>query len=394
MIVLALETVTRAGSVALWHDGTIDARVGSPSHSHAERLPGDLLALLEAHGLTTTDVDVYAVVTGPGSFTGLRVGIAATQGLALAGERRALGIPTLEALTAAWRLHADGSAQVLACLDGQRGEVFTSLIDVIAEQPLEACQVLVAPGVGAPDVTATRMATAVDPSRPLVIVGDGAVRYADVWRRRLPSAELLDTPRPLAEAAAGLAAARADQAGAPHGLRAVYLRRPDVEIARDRAVAAADGPTGGWTIRRAATAADLVAVEALQHATFTNPWNADAIRWELEHTDVARLYLLQDREGRIIAYCACWIVFDELHINSLAVDPASRRLGVARHLLRHVMAEAAAAGVTAATLEVRASNEPARQLYAALHFEVEGLRRDYYREPREDALILWNRRMP
>ena len=86
MIVLALETVTRAGSVALWHDGTIDARVGSPSHSHAERLPGDLLALLEAHGLTTTDVDVYAVVTGPGSFTGLRVGIAAI--LAFEGHER------------------------------------------------------------------------------------------------------------------------------------------------------------------------------------------------------------------------------------------------------------------------------------------------------------------
>jgi ribosomal-protein-alanine N-acetyltransferase len=66
---------------------------------------------------------------------------------------------------------------------------------------------------------------------------------------------------------------------------------------------------------------------------------------------------------------------------------------MARHLLRHVMAEALASGATAATLEVRASNDAAKQLYEGLAFRVEGVRRDYYRDPREDALILWNRRL-
>jgi ribosomal-protein-alanine N-acetyltransferase len=227
-----------------------------------------------------------------------------------------------------------------------------------------------------------------------VIVGDGATRYAEVFRERFPDAALIDAPRPLAEAAAALAAARADQAGAPHALRAVYLRRPDVEIARERVGVASKGESAvGWSVRRAATAADLEAVEQLQQKTFTNPWNADSIRWELENTDVARLYLLQDPDGQTVAYCACWVVFDELHINSLAVDPAWRRRGVARHLLRRVMADASASGATSATLEVRSSNEAARQLYEGLAFRVEGVRRDYYRDPREDALILWNRRL-
>jgi ribosomal-protein-alanine N-acetyltransferase len=252
--------------------------------------------------------------------------------------------------------------------------------------------VCVAPAVGRPEEAATRILAAIDPSRPVVIVGDGALRYSELWHQQFPQATVIDLPRPMAEAAAVLTTERLDQAAAPHALRAVYLRRPDVEIARDKA-GARPGDKPAWTVRRAATEADLQDVEALQQKTFTNPWNADSIRWELENTDVARLYLLQDANGRTIAYCACWVVFDELHINSLAVDPEYRRRGAARHLLRHVMGEAAAAGATSATLEVRASNQAARQLYEGLAFSVEGVRRDYYRDPREDALILWNRRL-
>jgi ribosomal-protein-alanine N-acetyltransferase len=92
-----------------------------------------------------------------------------------------------------------------------------------------------------------------------------------------------------------------------------------------------------------------------------------------------------------VAYCACWIIFDELHINSLAVDENWRRRGVARYLLEGVLKEAAAAGARSATLEVRRSNEAARTLYEGLGFHVDAVRRDYYQHPREDALILWHR---
>ncbi len=395
MVVLALETVSRAGSLALWRNGVCGTFQGDPARSHAERLPGEMFALLGAHQLVPADVTLIAAVTGPGSFTGLRVGVAAVQGFAMAGRTRALGIPTLDALLTTWRLEHDEDAQLVACLDGQRGEVFVSAVDAIAGAALDACPVLMAPDVATPHEAATRLARLIKPAHRLVIVGDGATRYAGILREHLPTAEILDAPRSLAEAAVVLAVARASHAGAPHALRAVYLRRADVEIKREREALAAPGDPAahGWLIRRAETAADLTAVEQLQQKTFTNPWNADSIRWELENTDVARLYVLQDRDGQTLAYCACWMVFDELHINSLAVDPDWRRRGVARHLLRHVMAEASSGGVTSATLEVRASNQAARGLYEGLGFGVGGVRRDYYRDPREDALILWNRRL-
>ena len=146
-----------------------------------------------------------------------------------------------------------------------------------------------------------------------------------------------------------------------------------------------------FIVTRAAAADDLADVEALQRRAFTNPWRAEALRWELKNTDVARLYLMKTNDRELVAYCACWMVFDELHINSLAVEETLRRRGIARRLLQHVLADARRSGARSATLEVRQSNHAARHLYEGLGFHVEGVRRDYYQDPREDALILWHR---
>ncbi|HUR21280.1 MAG TPA: ribosomal protein S18-alanine N-acetyltransferase [Vicinamibacterales bacterium] len=151
-------------------------------------------------------------------------------------------------------------------------------------------------------------------------------------------------------------------------------------------------------VRRAMAGEPLDAVAGLQHLSFTSPWSADAIGWELRETDVARLYVLEEEDAsagasgvRLLAYCACWVIFDELHINSLAVAPDARRRGHARRLLDHVFQDVVMEGVTAATLEVRRSNTAALALYDGLGFQVEGVRTNYYQAPREDALVLWHR---
>src|SRR5471032_1379693 len=99
MRVLALDTTTRAGSVALVDDDRIvDERSGDGTRTHAERLPGELIALVDANALAWPDVDLFAVASGPGSFTGLRIGIATIQGLAFARGSRMVAVPALEAL--------------------------------------------------------------------------------------------------------------------------------------------------------------------------------------------------------------------------------------------------------------------------------------------------------
>jgi [ribosomal protein S18]-alanine N-acetyltransferase len=135
--------------------------------------------------------------------------------------------------------------------------------------------------------------------------------------------------------------------------------------------------------------ADIDAIVALESESFTNPWSRQTLVWELQNSDVTLVYVLRRDDERIAAFCVCWIIFDELHINTVAVAPADRRHGFATALLRQVMAEAAAKGAQKATLEVRASNKSALALYEQLGFHVAAKRPGYYTKPEEDALILW-----
>jgi len=395
MVVLALETATRQGSVALWIDGAVGAREGDPQRTHGERLPGELIDWLDRHGRRMADVDLFAIVSGPGSFTGLRVGMAAVQGLALATDRRVVAVPTLGAMAGTWfDAHPDDPRQVIACLDGQRGDVFVGAYGRADAADRATPAIVSEPRVGAAADMAGFMLALAETPPGAVLIGSGARRYADIYGARLPGVEIADVPRPLAEWAAAYAAAHTDLAVAPHALRPVYIRRPDAELARERARHAAAPPAPApITIRKASSPSDLAAVDRLQRHTFTNPWGVDALRWELEHTDVARLYVAETPEGEVVAYCACWMIFDELHINSLAVDERWRQQGIARRLLVGLLAEAVRAGARTATLEVRESNAAARALYEGLGFHVEGVRRDYYQHPREDALVLWHRRL-
>lgn len=142
-------------------------------------------------------------------------------------------------------------------------------------------------------------------------------------------------------------------------------------------------------VRDADATADIDAIVGLEAESFTNPWPRETLVWELRNSDVTQVYVLRDDEGKTLAFCVCWVIFDELHINTLAVAPAARRTGLATFLLRQVMAEAVRAGARKATLEVRASNTAALGLYAGLGFHVAARRPRYYTQPEEDALILW-----
>ena len=134
---------------------------------------------------------------------------------------------------------------------------------------------------------------------------------------------------------------------------------------------------------------DIEEILALETAVFTNPWPREMLARELADSPVTRLYALRDPAGRLVGFCLCWVVLDELHVNTIAVAPELRRQGLARRLMRHVLAEAAAAGARRATLEVRRSNRAALALYEELGFAVCAVRPRYYSQPEEDALILW-----
>lgn len=134
---------------------------------------------------------------------------------------------------------------------------------------------------------------------------------------------------------------------------------------------------------------DLEGVLAVESASFTNPWTREMYAWELQNRSVCHIYVVRTRKHRVAGFCAFWLVFDEIHINNVAILPELRGRGIGTALMRRVMEEARRLGAKRATLEVRASNEGARKLYERLGFYVAATRRNYYSHPVEDALILW-----
>ena len=135
--------------------------------------------------------------------------------------------------------------------------------------------------------------------------------------------------------------------------------------------------------------ADIESILAIEQTSFSNPWTREMYLAELENRGVSYFYLAKTAEGRTVGFCSFWRVLDELHINNLAVMPENRRTGVATALLGRVLAEGATLGARRATLEVRRSNDPARQLYERFGFVIAGARPAYYTNPIEDALVLW-----
>jgi ribosomal-protein-alanine N-acetyltransferase len=136
---------------------------------------------------------------------------------------------------------------------------------------------------------------------------------------------------------------------------------------------------------REPAAADRDAVLAIEASSFANPWTAATFDSMLS-TPVSQLYVARAAGTRIVAFCACWMIEDELHVNTIAVDATLRRQGIATALLNAVLR---LTGARWATLEVRRSNVSAIRLYEKLGFQVKAVRPRYYREPEEDGLVLW-----
>ncbi len=132
---------------------------------------------------------------------------------------------------------------------------------------------------------------------------------------------------------------------------------------------------------------DLAAVQAIERASFTTPWPSHAYRSELETNRLAS-YLVARVNGDVVAYGGIWLMVDEAHITTFAVHPAWRRRTIGGRLLVAMLDLARARHAREATLEVRLSNLPARRLYERYGFRPVGLRRGYYSDNHEDALIM------
>lgn len=136
------------------------------------------------------------------------------------------------------------------------------------------------------------------------------------------------------------------------------------------------------------SSADIDRVLTVEEACFTIPWSRTAFEAELADNDLAH-YFVVEAEGQVVGYAGTWIILDEAHVTNVAVLPTYQRRGFGETLMNALMELARAKGAICMTLEVRVSNTDAQRLYRRLGFVVRGLRRQYYTDTQEDALIMW-----
>jgi len=220
VLVLALDTTTSSGSCALARGRVVVCeQVNDAPNAHAEHLPGDLISLLDRAGVRLQEIDAFAVAVGPGSFTGLRIGIATMQGLAFAEGKPLIGVSGFDALA-----RIGGSAgRMAAWVDAWRGEVFAALYDDGRE--------IESPVVSRPEVLLEPLR-----GRPTLFLGDGARAHADLIKRMLGDECRMGDPvaPPLAGTIAILASETAPSSEhSPHAIRPLYVRRTDAELTRD-----------------------------------------------------------------------------------------------------------------------------------------------------------------
>jgi tRNA threonylcarbamoyladenosine biosynthesis protein TsaB len=245
MVVLALDTTTSAGSCGLLRDDrVVREQASDQSRPQASRLPGELATMLEREGVALPEVDILAVGIGPGSFTGLRVGIATMQGLAVALNRPLFGISAFDALAS---LACGGSGAsnepdpphgsgtngspgpshkyVATWIDAWRGEVYAALYQNGRE-------------VEPPTVDLPQHLLQTFVRGSMLFTGDGAAIYRATISAALGNhAEFTEPVAPLLAGAMGTLAVQEFRAGRrplPHAIRPLYVRRSDAELARDR----------------------------------------------------------------------------------------------------------------------------------------------------------------
>jgi len=397
MKILAIDSSGMPASVAIVTDGVLEAEYTvNYKKTHSQTLLPMIDEISKMVLLDKKSVDAIAVAAGPGSFTGLRIGCATAKGIGLAWKKPLVAVPTLEGMACNYY-----GCEDLICpmMDARRQQVFTGIytyegtaLKVLMDQepvPVEElCERL--------------NAMAEESGKKIVLLGDGAAVYETVFREKLKADWSLAPANMNQQRASGLAVrARemydAGQIVSAADMRPEYLRVSQAERVRAQKLQGREEQVGvrptqtadRYTIGRM-TEADAAAAARIDARLYTTPWSENSFREALLRDNYIFL-TAKDEENHLIGYCGLIASFDEADILNVSVEEVHQGQGIATALVSALMKEGQAQGIRNFTLEVRAGNRKAIGLYEKLGFQTEGIRRGFYEQPREDALIMWLR---
>ncbi len=410
MKILGIDTSGLVGAVAV-ADGDLLVSQFSVQYktTHSEILMPMLQDICEKIHLDLSTIDAIAVSKGPGSFTGLRIGSATAKGLALALDKPIIPIPTVDAI--AYNLY--GVEKIICPLmDAKRNQVYTGLYTFIPRTPEGKSNERTFDMQVIHEQFATSVEDIVEKlnaiGKPVVLLGDGVPAYHDKLE------ELLKVPYSIApfhqnrQSGAALVALAMQYAKegrmissdefAPEYLRLSQAEREasekksgasdEAEDVKNRRKESRKAP--GLVRIRPMTAEDSEEAARLEKDNLgKEAWNEKQLLEAMTRDDT--VYLVAEKAGRVVGLCGVRNISGEGEVTNVSVARDCRGEGIGYKMLKQLLERGNGLGISDYTLEVRAGNVHAINLYERLGFVCEGKRPGFYDEPKEDAAIYWKR---
>lgn len=393
MTILGIESAAKTASVCVMQDGVVLAEYTTNlKMTHSQTLLPMISEILGRIEMKPADMDYIAVSIGPGSYTGLRIGVSTAKGIALGADpddpqlkgKPCVAVSSLEAL--AYNLSTAGDMLVCPVMDARRGRVYCGLYKFISDDGTV--------GVSGDDQENTRFATASalmedtvlecrelirvleEKGRPVIFTGDGV----DVMRECVKESSCpelfafapvyLNTARASGVAAASMVRIREGKVTDADGLLPEYLSQSQAERERFRAM----------------TPEDISQVAKIEEASISPPWSEKAFADALDNETA--FFVVCESGGAVKGYAGMYMAADEAEITNVAVREDSRRGGVGTGLVEFLIKAGASAGIKRIVLEVRKGNAAGITLYEKLGFRSVGVRKDFYSSPVEDAILM------
>lgn len=379
MNILALETSGSAASVAILRDGALVSEyLINNKKTHSQTILPMIEDVMSRCEISMNDIDYIAVSSGPGSYTGLRIGISTAKGLALGGipedselaGKPCIAVSTLQAL--AYNVCEAEGVYICPVMDAKNNRIYTALywfwVDDDGNYRPEAA---IADTVSDVDEFLKRLSSI---GRGIIFIGDGV----NVIKEKISDHDIMaefvspNNNHPCASSVAIIAEKKIEN----EEFETADELEPDY-----KAVSQAE------RLRfRRMEHKDLEAVSAIESISIIPPWSKASFEEAIEKEET--YYIVCEAGGRVKGYAGMWIAADEAEITGVAIEPESRSTGLGTDMVKYLLDKGREAGVKKFFLEVRKSNDSAIRVYEKCGFERVGERKDFYRNPDEDAVVM------
>ena len=388
MKVLAIESSGLTASVAVVEETrTVAEYTVDYKKTHSQTLLPMIDEVVRMTDLDLAEIDAIAVSGGPGSFTGLRIGSATAKGLGLALDKPLIHVPTVDGL--AYQVYGCGDI-ICPIMDARRNQVYTGIYTFSARAGKKE-------GIREVDpvfqVLRMQMAIAVEDlirrlnnyNRPVVFLGDGVPVYREMLSAGLKvpysfAPSYMNRQRAAAVGALGIRYYKAGKYETAMEHQPEYLRQSQAE--RERA----QREKTAKLVIRELKAEDAAAAAEIEYQSFPDPWSQNGILDTVSNPST--VCLLAEKAGKAVGYLFAYRAGDEAEIARIAVAGEQKRQGVGKSLMRTLEEIGKKKQIRRLLLDVRESNREARAFYEKMAFQEDGVRRGFYQDPPEDAVLM------